>query len=466
MSTHSRRIAPGRGWTRKRVLIAAGVVVGVAAVVAATSVALRATASDPADPVAVTVPVALSSVSVPKDTRIGVIVTLGGSAEGSEWNMAAQGARVAQQRQALGGTTVDLVSEDDHGTPDGGKEAVRRLVGRGVSGIVIASSGAHLSGAVAAASAAGVPVILPYAPLPSSDAKAEGGWTFAPTAKAEREALTKAVGAARHPLHIDEGPGLPDGFAEVDRIALQQGGDLQALAVEVARRTEADTTTNGAYLGVPAKEETSPERQPGTANDVIIVSGAPGQQAAIVRALQSRNIGVPIVLTGSATGPAFAAALAAQGGSVAAGLQTVGAAWGDATALDATAAGRRMSAFLAGNRLLAQDSGAKNLTGDAAFATVASAADARSHDAVLSLVRAVSAADSKDPGRVASALGDSTLGPQNGGAGPKLDFSRPSALAGPVAPLAASGQDLALRPAAAGGAGGLSLVWFPGPSRR
>ncbi|WP_043993685.1 ABC transporter substrate-binding protein [Leifsonia xyli] len=463
---HSRRVAPGRGWTRKRVLIAAGGVVGVAAVIAATAVALRATASDAADPVAVTVPVALSGVPVPKDTRIGVIVTLGGSAEGSEWNGAAQGARVAQQRLALGGTAVDLVSEDDHGTADGGKEAVRRLVGKGVSGIVIASSGSHLSGAVAAASAAGVPVILPYAPLPSSAAKAEGSWTFAPTAKAEREALTKAVGAAQRPLHIDAGPRLPDGFAEADRIALQQGADLQALAVEIARRTEADATTNGVYLGVPAEGGTSPGQQPGTANDAVIVSGAPGQQAAIVRALQSRNVGVPIILTGSATGPAFAAALAAQGGSVATNLQTVGAAWGDPIALDATAAGRGMSAFLAGNRLLAQDPGAKNLTGEAAFATVAPAADARSHDAVLSLVRAVCAADSMDPSRVASALGDSALGPQNGGAGPTLDFSRPSALAGPVTPLAASGQDLALRPAAAGTGGGVSLVWFPEPSGR
>lgn len=121
-----------------------------------------------------------------------------------------------------------------------------------------------------------------------------------------------------------------------------------------------------------------------------------------------------------------------------------------------------MSAFLGGVRVLADDADAENLTGDRSFTSVATVADARSHDAVVALVTAVGAARSTDAPKVSEALARLDLGAEDGIAGPALDFGSQQALGVPATVLAASAQDLGLRPAAPADDRGAApaLVWF------
>ena len=108
--------------------------------------------------------VELAPEGVPEDVSIGVVVSLTSApGEGAQWNEAAEGARVAAYRYGLGDVDVSLVPRDDQGTADGADAAVRELAEEGVSGIVMATEGKHVTGALDAASELGVPVLLPYA---------------------------------------------------------------------------------------------------------------------------------------------------------------------------------------------------------------------------------------------------------------------------------------------------------------
>ncbi|GAA3591720.1 hypothetical protein GCM10022198_14570 [Klugiella xanthotipulae] len=451
---------PGRPsrWSRKRIIILVGAFVLVCAVaIVSVSAVLRGNSKPVADPVAATVPVAISGLSIPDKTSIGVILTLGtGATEGTEWNQAAQGARVAQHRLALGGATVTLVTENDRGTVEGARAAVEKLAEQNVSGIVVASSGPHLSGALDAAAEAGIPVVLPYDTTPDGT---DGAWSMAPTDASVATALTDALATAQNPLHVNAGAGLPVAVDIPDMVPFPAGADVAALATVVARMTDSDTSAGGAYVG-----DTEPDARVEQPNDTVVVSGHPALQAAIVCALQAKNVSVPIVLTPEATSPTFATVLAAQGGSVGTNLVTVGAAWGDSTTLGQDAGGRGMSSFLAGVRLFAGDPKISNLTDDDTFASVAASADSRSHDAVISLVRAVADAGSTDPARVEAELATLKLGSSDGIAGPGLNFTSDTVLTGKLTVQHATAQDLGLRPSVAEAAA--RLVWFAGPTDR
>lgn len=435
-------------------------IVCVLGLVAAGIVLVTVNSERAANSVGVAVPVAIKGVSVPKNTVIGVILTLGTSAEGSEWNGAAQGARVAQQRLRLAGTGIELRAETDGGTAEGGRQAVDRLVRAGVSGIVLASSGSHTDSAIAAAARARIPLIAPYETIPDSFAHAEGVWSLAPSVKQESEAVKTALGAAKHPLLIDAGGALGQELSVSDRIAVTAGTDLNVLASNVAARTNTDPTTNGAYLGGASANTPAPQFKV-TANDAIVVSAPARVQSAILQALQAKNVTVPTILSSNATSPAFATA--SSSASVATNIATIGAAWGDATALERSVAGANMSGFLAAVRLCATDSSVKNLSGDAPFSTVAAQADSRSHDAVLALARALANASSADPHKVATALRGMRLEPRSGIAGPQLNFTRSSALDAPVAVLAGTLQNLQLRPDSTT-SHVPSVTWFAIPS--
>lgn len=447
-------------WLRSKRGIVILLVVVLVAAVAGVVALVQSTGRAQADPVAVSVPVAVSGVTVPDDAAIGVVLTFGdGAAEGAEWNQAAQGAVVAQKRLALGGADIRLLVEDDLGTSRGSEAAVRSLAEQGVAGIVYASSGAHVEAGVAAATAAKIPVILPYAVVPS---KSSGVWSLAPDDASTGAAVTEAIAEFDRPLLIDAGGGVPDGVTVADQARFGSGTDLDQFAADVARRAGADPLAGGAYAGGqdPAADPVPPVERPA---DAVIVSGRPGTQATIVHALQSRNVSVPIVLTSQAVSPAFATTLAGLGGSVSPNLRTVGGAWDDAEALRTTAQGRAMSAFLAAVRQFSADDSVTNLTDDAPFADSASAADVRSHDAVLAFAQAMSAAGGIDPSKMQRALGTSALGAKNAIAGPELDFARAQALTAPATVLYATAQQLGLRPSTAERAGG--LVWITEPSR-
>jgi hypothetical protein len=454
----------GRPSNRRRLLIIGIAALLVAAVVAAVLTFRAIGSSTPAEAVPATVPVGITVKGVPDGTKIGVIVTLG-DGEGSEWNEAAQGALVAERRLALGGTDITLVTKNDGGTTAGAKAAVADLAKSGVAGIVVASSGAHVSGALTAAAAKGVPVVLPYAPAEKDS------WSTAPASGSVSSAMTTALGDAESPLLVDLGGGAPAGLRVAHVIDGDDTSDTAALADTIAARTGVTGTDDGADEAEDADRKVEPD------SDAVVISGSAQRQGALVAALQAADVTVPVVLTPDATSPAFGAALVEAGGSLSGSFRTVGVATDDARALSSDAEGRAMSAFLGGVRVLADDDDTQNLTGDRPFSAVAGAADSRSHDAVVALVRAVGKAGSTEPSDVTDALAALDLDSAAGIAGPALDFTRQQALGASATVLAASAQPLGLRPdTASSGAGGdasgsdpapsTALVWFEDSTTR
>ncbi|UBQ02209.1 hypothetical protein [Curtobacterium sp. TXMA1] len=448
---------------RRRTAVVVAIAVLVVAAVVTAVLAVRVSASTPAEAVSATAPVPISVAHVPDGTKIGVVVTLG-DGEGAQWDDAAQGALVAQRRLELGGTDVQLVTKNDGGSTDGARKAVEALAADGVSGIVVASSGDHVRGAFTAAEDAGIPVVAPYA------AGADDAWSTAPSTESVAAALQDALGDAASPLLVDLGGGAPSGVRFAHVLDATSTPDLGALAATIAQRTGAAAGSTDASTTDATTTDTSTADDQGGAgteqaapdSDAVVVSGPAGRQGALVAALQEANVTAPVVLTPDATSPAFAAALAQAGGSLSGTFRTVGVETDDARALSSNAEGRAMSAFLGGVRVLADDADTKNLTGDRSFASVASVADARSHDAVVALVAAVGSARSTDAAEVSDALAVLDLDAGDGLAGPALDFGSRQALGDRAGVLAASAQDLGLRPAGATEDGGATpaLVWF------
>jgi hypothetical protein len=440
-----------RGPRQPLVIVALAVLV--IAVVLAVVVFVIDRNTPAAEAVPATVPVPIRVAHVPDGTKIGVVVTLG-DGEGSEWDEAAQGALVAAKRLTLGGTDVELVTRNDGGSASGAKRAVQQLVDSGVAGIVVASSGAHVSGALDAASGAGVPVVLPYAD------GGDGSWSTAPSRASVSAAMQRAIRGADSPLLVDLGGGAPSGIRFAHVMDADDSADDAALATTVAQRTGATptTTTSNASAAPTDTEATKPD------SDAVVVSGPAARQGAFVAALQSADVTVPVVLTPDATSPAFGTALAEANGSLSGTFVSTGVATDDARALTSDAQGRSMSAFLGGVRVLSDDADAQNLTADQPFSAVAWAADSRSHDAVVALVRAVGAARSDEPSAVADALSTLRLDASDGIAGPALDFRHQQALRADATVLAASSQTLGLRPATTEQTA--SLVWFQDSTAR
>ena len=164
----------------------------VAALLAVSSSACSAPHTDTPTP-AVTAKLAAS---VPDKLAVGVVVSqtspLG---EGAEWRNAAEGARVAANRFALGGASVTLVPVNDRGTADGAVAAVKTLADQGVAGIVLATSGDHIAGAVQQAAARHVPVVLPYAT--SADGLPADVWITGPTADVADGRLVEDAGGPK-----------------------------------------------------------------------------------------------------------------------------------------------------------------------------------------------------------------------------------------------------------------------------
>jgi DNA-binding LacI/PurR family transcriptional regulator len=439
--------------SRLFILVTAGAAVVVAAAVALAMTLIRPTAAPRPDPVAATVPVALSADGVPKDFSIGVVLTLGQSGEpGSEYNRAAQGAVVAAERFAQGGITVALSAQNDRGTEEGARAAVQALAEQGASGVIVASTGPQARAAAKTAGELGLPAILPYAE-PAEPAPAT--WTMWPARASVEAALRTTLEGKKRVLLVNDGGQTPS--VQISQtISREAFEDVMGLAREAAIQT-------GDQLRPPAEDAPAGAASTTVAEaaDAVIVSAAtPQRLARLVQALQSRNVSVPLVLPDGATAPAFTSTLAEVDGTASGQLVSYSPTGGDAAALQQDAQGRGMSAFLSAVRLASSDSEITNLTGDAPFSADAWAVDTGSHDAVVALVKAAALAGTGDPARVGAALGTMSFGPGEGIAGPALDFSRSAALKAAAVPVYASSQDLGLRPADENAP---RLVWVPAP---
>ena len=389
----------------------------------------------PASPPAVE----LSPEAAPEAVSIGVLVSLSSApGEGSQWSEAAEGARVAAYRYGLGDVDVSVVPRDDKGTAAGAEAAVHSLADEGVSGIVMATEGRHVARALTTASELGV--LLPYAEQAGD--LPEGVWTTGADAAQVSTTLATALESAgvSRPAVVDAG-GAPVDVDEAGTLELRAGGNATAVATRVARLSRSAARA-----------------------DSVVVSGPAEVQAQVVQALQERDVPLPVFLTGDAVSPAFASALAESGGSLSAPLTTVGLDTDDVAALAPGTEGAAVSAYLAALRTTAEDVDVTDFFDDEKFETVAGAADARSHDAVVALVTAAAAAGSADPAEVRDALAGLTVDQGHGLAGPSLDFSAaPAAVAGDaVVPLQATIQDPGLRPVDRSGAP--RLYWFESPT--
>ena len=385
--------------------------------------------------------VALSA-EVPDDLSIGVVVSLASApGQGVEWRDAAEGARVAAQRFQLGGADVTLVGANDKGTAQGATAAVKSLIGAGVAGIVLASSGTHLQAAVQEAAALGTPVLLPY--VEDTTALPPHAWLTGPDGTVADGRLLQALRqrGARRPFLVDAGGGPIDALVPSGTATFRAGGDPSVLVKTLRQR---QTSTNTAF-------------------DAVVVSGPAALQATVVQAMQGARIGVPFFLTPQALSPTFPAALAKANGSLSDEFITAGLDVGDAGALASSPAGRSLAAYFSALRMTAADPEVQDLLGDRPFTAVVGAADVRSHDAVVALVRASAAAGSTAPAEVATALSGLRLGSDAGTAGPALDFTSATAVGSDaVVALGATTASPGLRPGT--GATPPALFWFPMPA--
>ena len=393
-------------------------------------------------------PVALSHQGAPKEITVGVVVSLTSPpGEGSDWSRAAEGAQVAAYRFGLGDISVTVQPADDKGTARGARQAVQKLVSGGVSGIVLATEGDHVRGAVAAAADAGVPVLLPYetdtAGLPDT------AWATGPDHQQVDATLASALKTqgAHSPVVVDAGDGVPDGIDPVGTYRLRAGGDADRLAATIAR----------------AGRSSRPGSAP--APDSVLVSGPARLQATVVRALQGADVDLPVLLTPDALSPDFADTLAGLDGALAGRFTTVGTNAGDVAAMDPGDDGQALSAYFAALRSTTQDNTVKDFFDNQPFAEVSDDADTRSHDAVVALVTAAAEAGSTDPADVAKALSTLRLTHADGLAGPSLDFTSRHPLADDaVVALQASTEGPGVRPATTG-APSPQLYWFAAPQQ-
>ncbi len=395
-------------------------------------------------PAAAPAAVPLSADQVPQGLKVGVIVSLASQGDsGVQWSRAAEGADVAAYRFGEGGAGVDIVPVDDRGTRQGAAAAVRELVREDVAGIVVASSGPHVNGSIEAAAEAGIAVLMPYAPDPDL-LEGAPAWLTGPTQGAIKSAIVGALGrtGVSNPVLVDAGGGEIAGLTVVDQRSLPDSAQppvAERLATGVAKQVEQGTA------------------------DSVVVTGPAARQAVMVRALQGSGLSVPFVLTPDALSPVLATGLADSQGSLSSELVTVGEEAGDLQALDPGAAGDALSAYFAALRAAAEDSSVEAFFDGQPFSTVAPYADIRSHDAVVAIVRAASAAGTTDPAAVADALGRLQLGRDDGLVGASLDLTSPQAVpAGEVVALQATSQDPGVRPAP-GEDQGPGLFWFPLP---
>jgi hypothetical protein len=346
-------------------------------------------------------PVSLAA-QIATTIHVGLIVSANSPAgEGRDVAPLAQGARVAALRFNQHGVKVVLDVQDDGGTAQGAKDAVAALSALGVVGIVYASEGPHLVDGIVAAQATSLPVLLPYAgALPAG--ASQGVWLTGPSTQQVATALQAQIAAEKlgSPYAVSLGAAPP---------VLLQGGlgagrrNVPLTSVSVLTKASVPTGTRA-----------------------VLAWGSADASAQIIEQLQSVQVNLPVILSPSALSSAFIGKLAgdahtngtatASGRYVTAGLPT---------SLDTPAA----AGFAAALRLTASDLEQTSVLSSASFADEgADTADARSHDAVVALVRAASQSPKLEGEAVSATLATLSLTGAQGLVGPPLAFATPDAL--------------------------------------
>lgn len=367
--------------------------------------------------VAVTVPVTLTASSQAQNASIGLIVTIGNeNAEGSEWNAAASGAKVAIERFNRAGANISLITEDDRGTAEGAVQAIESLAHQGVSGIIVASHGQHIEPALQKAQELGIAVILPYAE------SIYDAWSLHPS----KESLQKLI--------------VAHNASSQKVIRLDQRG-YTGLEVPAEESIEVDSSTDFNKLTEQINHKIGDLGDSAT----IFVNTDSYTQARVTRALQESGTRAQVLLGNEATSPAFSEVFMTDNSSSVVNALSVGYKTDDSVALQADGQGRAMSAYLQMVKILAESSETTNALGDQKFSDVAIAADSRSHDAAVALIRAVENADSTDAKAVKKAVANLELAASDGITGPSLSFTQPHAVTAELLILSPAVGDINLR---------------------
>ena len=224
VTARRRRAGPAR--------VAAPVTAGLVLLAGITACETSEPANVPVPPVAVAL-----NANVPDHLSIGVVITLASApGQGAEWRDAAEGTQVGAHRFALGGAEVDLVPVNDKGTVAGAAAAVRTLTDRGVAGIVVATSGSHISGALTEAVKGDVPMLLPYEDR--ADALPPQTWLTGPDRDSVDATLTQTLrGQNAGKVFLIRAGGAPiTGLTPTASRSFRAGNDPAVLAKTVARR--------------------------------------------------------------------------------------------------------------------------------------------------------------------------------------------------------------------------------------
>jgi ABC-type branched-subunit amino acid transport system substrate-binding protein len=340
--------------------------------------------------------------------KIGLIVSSGGP--GADVKDLAAGAYVAAFR--LNGATdardkVSLIVEDDNGTAEGATAAMAAMADQGVAGVVYASLGDHMKGAVAKAAELGMPVVMPYADDASlTDAGATSFITGPTVTQTAQEFATRVQDRSLGKVALVRQAGS---YGDAGKAALAKEG--------LSFQSDTPFTPGGTFDGKGIAAG---------APDAVIVWAEAEPAVAVADGLAAAGYGGELLLASRAAVPAFGQKLA---GSLAApvgdGVLSAG------TWAGADTPGAAIDAFYVARDKAVSDGG---VTADLG------AADFRSHDAVLALVAA--AGSNTDRGHALDGLRALSASDVKGIAGAPMDFSSNHALGdGNVALLAYSTLD-------------------------
>jgi hypothetical protein len=350
-----------------------------------------------------------------KPLKVGVVVTTSEGAEGYQDLPLAAGARIAQYRLSTSKHPLVLDVQNDDGTSAGSSAAVRALIAAGVSGIVYASEGQHITSGLREASAANTPVLLPY--QTTSSGLPDGAWLTGPSASAVDSTISEFLTAQ----NISNPIVVTDSSSTQFHLSPASSNQLTLSPSEgSAQITQAVTS-----------EVTAVTAAVGGASNIAAVVFATAQNAAdVVAALEESNI-TKIIVGPDALSPVFADSLSSlesssvsPGGATAQGtFDSVGENVYDAQSTD------QMQSFLASLRLVASDASLDSVDqASTCFeAGGAATADTRSQDAVIALATAAAKAGSTRPSKLLSTLTKGlSVTIADGLAGPDLTFLRSS----------------------------------------
>lgn len=205
---------------------------------------------------------------------IGYVYSGGGA--GKNFGLLANGGQVVPALASK--SKVDVRYEDDHGTADGARLAVSKLVSAGAAVIVYASIGEQLDSGIKAAAKGGVPVILPYSNDPNLVSTNTNAFTIALT---RQQIADKLVDYSIHDKRyrrfgIVFAPDDPGATAEKDAFVAALGTTGNVPVAELARAA--------GRVDTPAKETEAAQRTPPDEILSVTAEASLGEQLATLGA--------------------------------------------------------------------------------------------------------------------------------------------------------------------------------------